>query len=152
MGTIEKVSMDQHNEWLDTIRDSVWQRIYFEDKLIPSLEALRSHYNRAMWVINYWRQAQNNEMDILPPQDHGWKLTDKGLDIIWDSEDNVTQIKQRVNFLLRGCKCKASHCKTKLCKCVKSGQLCGPGCECEGCFNNQPTVSSGNQPPHPQYH
>ena len=46
-------SAAQHAEWLDTIRNEVWPRIYFENKLIPSLEALQRDYHRAMWVINY---------------------------------------------------------------------------------------------------
>ena len=60
-------SVIQHEEWLDTIRDEVWQRIYFENKLIPSLEALRRHYKRALWVVNYWRQAATNVMDPSLP-------------------------------------------------------------------------------------
>ena len=112
-------SVIQHEEWLDTIRDEVWQRIYFENKLIPSLEALRRHYKRAMWVVNYWRQAATNVMDPLPPQCNGWKQTETGLEVEWDSEDNIKQIKHRVDFLLHGCKCKSSKCQTKLCKCEK---------------------------------
>ena len=129
----------QHAEWLDAIRNEVWPRIYFENKLIPSLEALQRHYHRAMWVINYWRQAANNSMDLLPPQYNGWKMTETGLQVDWDSDENIQQIKQHVDFLLHGCKCKSSKCTAKQCKCVKNGQLCGPGCECKGCLNNQHT-------------
>ena len=67
----ENDSAIQHAEWLDAIRNEVWPRIYFENKLISSLEALRRHYHRAMWVINYWRQAAMNSMDTLPPQYNG---------------------------------------------------------------------------------
>ena len=62
----------QHAEWLDAIRNEVWPRIYFENKLIPSLEALQRHYHRAMWVINYWRQAANNRwISFLPSTTDG---------------------------------------------------------------------------------
>ena len=94
-----KESAIQHKEWLDTIRNEVWQRIYFENKLIPSIEALQRHYKRAMWVVNYWRQAALNIMDPLPPQYNGWKLSESGLEVEWDSEDNIKQIKRVASWL-----------------------------------------------------
>lgn len=136
-------SIVQYAEWLDTIRNEVWPRIYFENKLIPSLQALQRHYHWAMWIINYWRQAANNIMDPLPPHENGWKMTTMGLQIDWDSDENIQQIKQHVDFLLHGCKCKSSKCTIKLCKCVKNGQLCGPGCECKGCLINQHATQGG---------
>ena len=70
--------------------------------------------------------------NIIDPQCNGWKQTEK---VECDSEDNIKQIKHCVDFLLHGCKCKSSKCQIKLCKCVKNGQFCGPGCECKGCLN-----------------
>ena len=86
-----------------------------------------------MWVVNYWRQATTNIMDPLPPQCNGWKQTEAGLEVEWDSEDNIKQVKHCIDFLLH-----ANHlCQMKLCKCVKNNQFCGPGCESNGCINNQ---------------
>ena len=80
-----------------------------------------------------------NSMDTLPPQYNGWKITETGLQVDWDLDENIQQIKHRVDYLLHGCKCKSSKCTTKQCKCAKNGQLCGPGCEYKGCLNNQHT-------------
>ena len=44
----------------------------------------------------------------LPPQCNGWKQTETGLEIEWDSEDSIKQIKHCVDFLLHGCKYKSS--------------------------------------------
>ena len=81
-------SIVQHAEWLDTIRNEVWPRIYIENKLIPSLEALQKQYHWAMWVINYWTQAVN-DMDPLPLHENRWKMTTMGLQINWDSAENI---------------------------------------------------------------
>ena len=37
----------------NAIRDAVWERIPFEDKLPPPLDALRLHWLRSIWVIDY---------------------------------------------------------------------------------------------------
>ena len=49
-----------------------------------------------MWMVNYQRQATVNIMD---PQCNGWKQTEAGLEVEWDSED-IKPIKHRIDFLL----------------------------------------------------
>ena len=102
---------DTHCKWLSTIRDAVWQRIYFEDDLIPTIDALQRHYKRALWVINYWRQSISNVMDLPPLQSHGYVKVGEKVMPEWDSEANIQCIKERVNFLLKGCCCKKSNAR-----------------------------------------
>ena len=134
---------DQHCKWLSTIRDAVWQRIYFEDELIPTVDALQRHYKRAMWVINYWSQSTNNIMDFPHLEQYGYVQTGESIMPEWDSEENIQCVKERVNFLLKGCCCKKSKCQTKQCKCLKAGRLCGPGCQCVNCNNKETTHLTG---------
>ncbi len=56
------------------------------------------------------------------------------LTIDWDSENNVTNVKERVALIRKGCNCKTG-CSTARCKCKKSNFQCGPGCKCLGCTN-----------------
>ena len=68
-------------------------------------------------------------------QSYGWKQPDPStLSIDWDSELNITQIKDRVSLIQRGCGCKTG-CQNACCKCRKGGRHCGPGCKCQGCVN-----------------
>ena len=134
---------DTHCKWLSIIRDAVWQRIYFEDDLIPTIDALQRHYKRALWVINYWRQSTNNVMDLPPLQNHGYLKIGEKVMPEWDSEANIQCIKERVNFLLKGCCCKKSKCQTKQCKCFKAGRPCGPGCHCVCCNNKETAHPTG---------
>ena len=141
----------QHLNWIDSLRQGMWDQVTFEDQLIPSNEALYRHYRRSSWVIDYWRKASNNNMQLLPVTSFGWKLDkDEALQIEWDSDENIQNIKERITFLLRGCKCTKSKCSTRVCSCRKAGRLCGPGCSCTGCTNkpSQGTVySHAHRPP-----
>ena len=71
----------------------------------------------------------------LPLEDFGWLKQDQHTLLIdWDSDVNMSQIRERVALIRRGCGCK-SGCSSGRCKCKKSGTLCGPGCKCTGCTN-----------------
>ena len=58
-------------------------------------------------------------MVLKPIMDNGWKMEENRLKIVWDSDDNVHEIRERLS-LLRGCKC-VTGCasalkKKKLCR------------------------------------
>ena len=129
--------MDLHRQWLDHLRQTIWDRISFEDEMIPSLEALRYHWFRSCWILHLWQQAQCNHMQLAPLQGHGWTRDRDGkLDIYWDTEENRHKVKSRVDLLMKGCSCK-SGCTTKRCGCRKNGEACGPGCRCVNCKNTE---------------
>jgi len=56
------------------------------------------------------------------------------LAIDWDSDSNVTAIRDRVALIQKGCGCKTG-CQTNRCKCKKSNRACGPGCKYQSCTN-----------------
>ena len=104
--------------------------------LLPSPDALKLHYRRACWVIAYWKQSSSNNMHYFAITSYGWKK-DTTLQVVWDSDENLKSIRDRVTFLMRGCQCKRSRCKTKQCTCAKQNKECGPGCSCFDCHNGQ---------------
>ena len=121
----------QHLNWINSLRQGVWDLVTFEDQLIPSNEALYWHYRWSSWVIKCWRKASNSNMQVLPVTGFGWKLDkEEALQVEWM---NIQNIKERVTFLLRGCKCTKSKCSTQVCSYRKAGRPCGPGCSCIGC-------------------
>ena len=133
---------EQHYCFIETIRSTVWERIVFEDHLIPSPDALKLHYRRSCWVMNYLKQSLSNNMRPLPITSYGWKKDNTKVQVEWDSESNLREIRDRVTFLMRGCSCKRSKCKTKQCSCAKSNKPCGPGCSCSDCHNGEGTIYS----------
>ena len=120
---------EHHKKWYEGLRESIWERITFEDQLPPSLDALKLHWLRCLWVIDYWRQAHHNNITLLPMEWFGWVTGSSTVQVEWDSPENMHKTRQTVAFLTHGCACKTG-CSTTICKCVKSGQLCGPGCTC----------------------
>ena len=81
-----------------------------------------------------WSQSDRNTMTLKCLTDYGWKLEDDTLSVIWDSEENMSAVQERVAMLLRGCKC-ATGCTTRRCSCLKRGKHCSVGCECTNCSN-----------------
>ena len=125
---------EKHTKWYNEIRAKVWPRISFEDSLPPSHEALHLHWLRTTWVADYWSQATQTNMILLPLDAFGWKTQGTDISVEWDSPDNIEKVRNRVAFLLHGCKCKTG-CGTLRCKCLKASRPCGPGCSCLQCQN-----------------
>ena len=85
-------------------------------------------------MLDMWRQANRNEMQVADVTHCGWNVTDGILSIDWDSAENQAAVNERVLLLTKGCKCKTG-CKTGRCGCRKRGQSCSEGCECLHCSN-----------------
>ena len=137
--------INQHKQWLNCIRSTVWENIEFEDELPPSWEALWRHWLRSCWVSHFWSQASSNSYYTLPLNDNGWKVTEGCLEIDWDDDQNSEQVKENVRLLLRGCGCKKG-CNTKRCSCCKAGRKCGPGCRCSHCENVPSSIQVSRTP------
>ena len=124
----------QHRKWIDNIRDAIWGRVQFEDELPPSVDALWRHWQRACWVSIVWNQAACNHVALPGTTQFGWKVVGADLHFDWESDENLTTIRERVKLLFRGCSCKTG-CSNRRCGCVKTGSKCGPGCNCQNCQN-----------------
>ncbi len=76
--------------------------------------------------------------------DYGWSITeDGGLKIEWDTEEHVLALRNQVQHLIRGCKCKKG-CQNNQCGCRRKQQNCGPGCLCLNCCNSPNSADGGN--------
>lgn len=60
-----------HTQWLEDIRQNSWDRIGYENDMVPSLEALWRHWKRSCWVMDMWRQADQNRIEVKPVTDYG---------------------------------------------------------------------------------
>ena len=123
-----------HNLWLDNIRQCIWNRIQYENEMIPNTDALFLHWKRVCWVLDYWKQADRNTMYPKTLSNYGWNVKDDSLTVDWDSDINMDAVRERVVSLLKGCGCRAG-CQTRHCGCKGKGKVCGEGCNCTNCMN-----------------
>lgn len=130
----ELAPLEQHKKWLDDIRHNIWDRVQFENDMVPTTDALYRHWKRTCWVLDMWRQADKNQLTVMPLCEYGWHLQGNSLAIDWDSESNMTAVRDRVAGLLRGCHCKTG-CGTRRCGCKGKDKFCSEGCECINCSN-----------------
>ena len=117
-----KTHIQQHTEWIDDIRQNIWDCIQFETHSIPSTEALYRHWNRTCWVISMWSQTDCNEITLEPMDDYGWKISNNVLTIDWDSEENIEAVWQRVSHVLSGCKCRVSSLDSRFVDLENTGE------------------------------
>ena len=119
---------DQHIHWLADIRNSIWDRTQFENNMIPSIDSLYRHWTRTCWVLDMWAQAASNKIMLKPLLHYGWKMNDGKLMFDWDSDTNMRKVQNRVQLLLKGCKC-TKGCSTNACGCRRRGKRCAEGCQ-----------------------
>ena len=133
---------DKHVNFLSEIREKMWDRICSEQEMMPNPQALEFHWQRSVWVFNFWSKASVNFMKLRPLVDSGWRIAPndtENIECIWDSDLNFRKIEQTVEWYTKGCACKRG-CTTNRCKCRKSKSntndgTCGPGCKCTNCLN-----------------
>jgi len=139
--TEDKSPAARHVVWIRTLNAKIWERVDFEDSLIPSIDALRLHWLRSRWVLLYWKQAQCSYIQLPPIENYGWGIEGGSLSVEWDTENNRRSVQDRVALLLRGCGCKKG-CNTRQCSCKHAEKKCGPGCRCTDCHNRLPETES----------
>ncbi len=128
--------LECHTQWLQDVRIKVSERSQFENQMVPNTDALFRHWKRSCWVMDMWRrQADHTEIILQSLTQYGWKLNNKKLTFDWDSEKNMNLVQERVNKLLKGCKCKTGCCNIKCCSCKGKNKPCSTGCECTNCTN-----------------
>ena len=94
---------------------------------------------RSCWISQLWQFSNLSDVyGFLPlPEQSGWlQNKDGSYSIDWEAPEVIQQVKNTVEFLTKGCKCKKGCGKKRACGCVrKKKSYCGPGCECSGCVN-----------------
>ena len=124
----------QHKQWINDIRQNIADRTTFDTNMVPSTDALYLHWKRACWVLSMWGQADRNTMVLEPITENGWRLECTNLCVVWDTEENMQTVRERVCLLLKGCKC-VTGCKNRVCGCKKKQSKCTEGCQCINCEN-----------------
>ncbi|VDI76736.1 Hypothetical predicted protein [Mytilus galloprovincialis] len=143
---MKKDSFQTHLDFLDKIREKIWDRIINEDEMMPTAEALKFHWMRGCWVSDMWDKALHSSVTLLNPMHYGWEMKpDYGLSIIWDTPENYSRVEHTVLFLTKGCNCKTG-CVNNRCLCRRKGNVCGPGCSCTLCKNTSASTSSQSLP------
>jgi hypothetical protein len=128
---------ENHNVWLNKIREAVTVLTPSEEYYIPSITSLKYHWQRACWVAQVWGQADLNYVAYPPLSDHGWGVADDNrLSIVWDSEEHMTKVDNFRKLWTQGCHCVKARCGNNQCGCKHENKFCGPLCKCgAGCVN-----------------
>ena len=124
----------KHKQWISDIRQNIADRCTFDNSMLPSTEALYYHWQRSCWVLHMWAQSDQNHMVLEPITAYGWRLENDTLRVIWDTEENMRSVRERVGALLCGCKC-MTGCKSRVCGCKRKDTKCTEGCQCTNCEN-----------------
>ena len=136
---------EQHLNWLKDIKQNIWDRIQFENEMIPSSDALYLHWKISCWISHMWQQADKNTMVLEDITNYGWRLDDGNLKVFWDTDENMQSIRKMVEILLQGCKCKTG-CTTARCSCKKIKEICREGYQCINCENTEDLPNESNIP------
>ena len=54
----------QHINWLDDVRNNIWDRTQFENNMVPSADALYRHWLRSCWVLNLHHMIMQRKTGI----------------------------------------------------------------------------------------
>ncbi|CAC5422646.1 LIN54 [Mytilus coruscus] len=113
----------------------MWERVWSEVEMIPNAEALKLHWLRCCWVMQYWKQRNTNFMSLPEINSFGWNISNGEITVVWDTEINLKKVNDTIQWYTKGCSCK-SGCTTLRCSCKKSAnKYCSPGCKCVNCLN-----------------
>ena len=124
----------QHIHWIDDTRQNIADRTTFDTSMVPSTDALYFHCKRTCWVLDMWRQAKRNTMVLKPITENDWTIENTKLCVVWDTEENMQLVRERVNLLLRGCNC-VTECKNSVCGCKRKNSKFIEGYQCINCEN-----------------
>ena len=105
-----------------------------ECEMVPSYDALILHWKRFCWIIHMWREANRAQQVFKPLAGNGWEMVKSEIQVVWDSQENIEDVRSRVEQLTTGCQC-VTGCDTNRCGCRKNGKLCSAGCNCKNCQN-----------------
>ena len=94
-----------------------------------------------------WNSATQNDIELPPMSEYGWERQDGKLNIVWDVPENITRVQERIEYILKGCRCKTG-CQTRRYKCQrhKPPMKCGPGCHCTNCTNTHTHHTTADNP------
>ena len=71
---------EQHQMWLNSIREVVSDRVIIEEDRVPTITSLWRHWLRCCWVSQMWQNSSKTDMfaSLASPQDSGWLVQEDG--------------------------------------------------------------------------
>ena len=92
----------------DDIRSIVSDRITCEEDRMPSRTSMWRHWLRSCWVAQLYQSAHIQDPFALlpPPERSGWNLLNNEYSVDWECVELQQQIKETIDFLMKGCSCK----------------------------------------------
>ncbi|CAC5371822.1 unnamed protein product [Mytilus coruscus] len=124
--TLCESDLDKHLAIIKKFRESIWERVVSEVEMIPNAEALKLHWLRCCWVMQYWKQSSTTFMSLPDIKCFGWNIINGDVTVVWDSEWNVQTVNDTIQWYTKGCSCK-SGCTTLRCSCKKlANKYCSP--------------------------
>ena len=112
---------------VDAARHILFSNTSKTEAMSPSSDALRFHLMRVYYQAMVWRNAHCAVLELPAPVDMGWKHGDSGLQTIIMSLSPI----QECCLEMISCSCQ-KQCRTRLCKCRKSGLRCTAMRACYG--------------------
>ena len=132
--------------WLEKIRQMVRKEpgCETEDYWLPSDDALKLHWKRCCYILQMWKQTDQNIITLPNITEWGWSIVDNELIVKWDSQSNLKRTDKYRKLWINGCKCKSLNkpCSSKNCGCQKNLRSCGPACKCSNKCCNKPVDPS----------
>lgn len=153
LGNLEKVSQDLINSLnkfvcllyndevsthIDECRYSLFKSGKCSDETLPpNFDSLLKHIERANFQANIWNRCLSPNLNLPPPENNGWLISNGQLEIAWMTKpaapDSLLEFVQ--------CKCRTG-CKTMRCSCLKSSLKCTDFCQCDNCQNGKEDANS----------
>ena len=109
---------------------------FSEESLPPTEDSLLLHTRRANYQAYIWRNAVTPILRLPSASDHGWEVSNDGLEITWTSLPVAPD--SLLSFISCGCK---SGCSSNRCSCKKASLKCSDLCKCKDCENGNGETS-----------
>ena len=111
---------------IDAARHLLFSKTGKPEAMAPTSDALRFHLKRVHYQSMIWRNAHCPTPELPAPSEMGWRLVDSELQPILMTLSPIPDS----CLEMVACSCR-KQCKTRRCKCQKSGLRCTSMCACQ---------------------
>ncbi|CAG2204987.1 unnamed protein product [Mytilus edulis] len=103
-------ALDTHVALIKDFRERMWERVMLEVEMIPNAEALKMHWLRCCWVMQYWKQGNTNFMSLPDLNSYGWNISDGEITVVWDTEINLKTVNDTIQWYTKDVPGKCVNC------------------------------------------
>ena len=117
---------------IDAARHLLFSKTGKPEAMAPTSDALRFHLTRIHYQSRIWRNAHCPTPELPAPSEIGWRLVDSELQPVLMTLSPIPDS----CLEMVACSCR-KQCKTRRCKCQKSGLRCTSMCACQHQMDDQ---------------